>query len=164
MSTILDALRKLQRERAAQSPPRDLRGSVTNETPSSPARRRRSRSRWIASLALLLAVGCGLAEKIGVTPTGRPCSSKRTSRGGHPTQVTSMGVKAIAPGARVYSVVATAMEKSVPVSISPWASPPQLSRSAVSKPRQSVETRLKKEAMVDPGRKSAVSGVGCPQV
>lgn len=57
MSTILDALRKLQRERSAQAPPADLRGSVTSETPS-PARRRPRRSpRWIAALALILAVG-----------------------------------------------------------------------------------------------------------
>jgi len=40
VSTILDALRKLQRERTAVHPPRDLRGSVTDEIPAArPARR-----------------------------------------------------------------------------------------------------------------------------
>ncbi len=56
MSTILDALRKLQRERSAQSPSADLRGSVTNETPSPPARRRRGVSRWVVAGILLLAI------------------------------------------------------------------------------------------------------------
>lgn len=57
MSTILDALRKVQRERSAQAPPADLRGSVTSETPSPARRRPRRSSGWIAALALILAVG-----------------------------------------------------------------------------------------------------------
>lgn len=56
MSTILDALRKVQRERSAQAPPADLRGSVTSETPSPARRRRRRSSGWISALALILAV------------------------------------------------------------------------------------------------------------
>ena len=56
MSTILDALKKLQREKAAQSPSRDLRGSVASETPWPRARRGGGASRalvWVALLALL---------------------------------------------------------------------------------------------------------------
>ncbi len=59
MSTILDALRKLQRERAAQSPAKDLRGSVTHEAPRARGRRRGAGSRRIAALLALLAVGGG---------------------------------------------------------------------------------------------------------
>ncbi len=57
MSTILDALRKVQRERSAQAPPADLRGSVTSEAPSPARRRQRRSSGWIAALALILAAG-----------------------------------------------------------------------------------------------------------
>ncbi|MBM4337594.1 MAG: hypothetical protein FJ108_17035, partial [Deltaproteobacteria bacterium] len=57
MSTILDALRKVQRDRSAQTPPADLRGSVTSETPSPARRRPRRSSGWIAALALILAAG-----------------------------------------------------------------------------------------------------------
>lgn len=57
MSTILDALRKVQRDRSAQMPPADLRGSVTSETPSPARRRTRRSSGWIAALALILAAG-----------------------------------------------------------------------------------------------------------
>ena len=59
MSTILDALRKLQRERAAQSPEKDLRGSITHESASSRARGRGRGSRRIAALLALLSVGGG---------------------------------------------------------------------------------------------------------
>jgi cytoskeletal protein RodZ len=59
VSTILDALRKLQRERAAQSPAKDLRGSVTHESAPGRARRRGSGPRRIAALLALLAVGGG---------------------------------------------------------------------------------------------------------
>ncbi len=52
MSTILDALRKLQRERAAQSPGKDLRGSITTETPH----RGRGRGRQAGSAARLIAL------------------------------------------------------------------------------------------------------------
>jgi hypothetical protein len=60
VSTILDALRKLQRERTAQGPAKDLRGSITTETPL----HRRGRqggavSRWIAATLVLLGVAGG---------------------------------------------------------------------------------------------------------
>lgn len=62
MSTILDALRKLQRERSAQSPAHDLRGSVTTETPATRQRRRRVGSRWLSlSLLILILGGAGYA-------------------------------------------------------------------------------------------------------
>ena len=57
MSTILDALRKLQRERSAAHPSRDLRGSVTDEIPTSrPARRSNRRGLALAAVALLFAL------------------------------------------------------------------------------------------------------------
>jgi len=59
VSTILDALRKLQRERSAQSPTKDLRGSVTTETPFRRARPRGAGPRWLGVAVLLLAVGGG---------------------------------------------------------------------------------------------------------
>ena len=59
MSTILDALRKLQRERSAQSPTKDLRSSITAETPRSRARQRSSGARWVGTALVLLAVGAG---------------------------------------------------------------------------------------------------------
>ena len=59
VSTILDALRKVQRDRAAENPSRDLRGSITTETPSVVPEKRRGRSVWIALLLLLVAVGSG---------------------------------------------------------------------------------------------------------
>jgi hypothetical protein len=60
VSTILDALRKLQRERTAQGPAKDLRGSITTETPL----QRRGRqggavSRWIVATLVLLGVASG---------------------------------------------------------------------------------------------------------
>ena len=58
MSTILDALRKLQRERSAQAPDRDLRGSVTHETAYA-RRRRGSGARNLAFVLALLAIGGG---------------------------------------------------------------------------------------------------------
>jgi hypothetical protein len=60
VSTILDALRKLQRERTAAQPPRDLRGSVTDEIPGPRVTRRRGgRGVAIGLVALLLAGGAG---------------------------------------------------------------------------------------------------------
>jgi hypothetical protein len=60
VSTILDALRKLQRERTAESPSRDLRGSITTETPHT-ARRggRGGRSGWLVALFVLLLLAGG---------------------------------------------------------------------------------------------------------
>jgi len=58
VSTILDALRKLQRERSAQAPDRDLRGSVTHETAYA-RRRRGSGARNLAFVLALLAIGGG---------------------------------------------------------------------------------------------------------
>ncbi len=59
MSTILDALRKLQRERAAQSPAKDLRGSITHESAASRARKRGGSSRLVAGVLVLLVAGGG---------------------------------------------------------------------------------------------------------
>lgn len=59
MSTILDALRKLQRERAAQHPSRDLRGSVTDEIPAQRAQVRSGRRGLVAGLAVLLLAVAG---------------------------------------------------------------------------------------------------------
>ena len=59
MSTILEALKKLQREKAAQSPSRDLRGSVTNEPPWPRPRRRGGSGRALLLVALLALVGGG---------------------------------------------------------------------------------------------------------
>jgi hypothetical protein len=60
VSTILDALRKLQRERAAESPSRDLRGSVTTETPHTPRRRRRGGlAVWLVVVVVLLLLAGG---------------------------------------------------------------------------------------------------------
>ena len=59
MSTILDALRKLQRERAAQSPAKDLRGSITTETRFRRARPRGAASRFVGAALVFLAVGGG---------------------------------------------------------------------------------------------------------
>ncbi len=60
MSTILDALRKLQRERSAAHPSRDLRGSVTDEIPfPRPARRSSRRGLALAGIVLLLAAAGG---------------------------------------------------------------------------------------------------------
>jgi hypothetical protein len=57
VSTILDALRKLQRERAAQSPAPDLRGSITTETPRGyRGRHADAVSRRIAAALVLLGV------------------------------------------------------------------------------------------------------------
>src|SRR5258706_196210 len=61
MSTILDALRKLQRERTAAHPSRDLRGSITDEIPL-PRSPRRSSRRGVALagiVLLLAAAGAG---------------------------------------------------------------------------------------------------------
>jgi hypothetical protein len=60
LSTILDALKKLQREKAAQSPSRDLRGSVATETSWPRPRRRRGIGGalvWVALLALVAGGG-----------------------------------------------------------------------------------------------------------
>jgi hypothetical protein len=60
LSTILDALRKLQRERTAAQPPRDLRGSVTDEIPGPRVTRRKGgRGVALGLVALLLAGGAG---------------------------------------------------------------------------------------------------------
>jgi len=59
VSTILDALRKLQRERAAESPSRDLRGALTAETPRGRARRRGGSSLWIVLALLVVSVAGG---------------------------------------------------------------------------------------------------------
>jgi hypothetical protein len=60
VSTILDALRKLQRERAAANPARDLRGSVTGDTSRTRSGGKLPRSRWpLAFLVLLAALGGG---------------------------------------------------------------------------------------------------------
>ena len=71
MSTILDALRKLQRERTAANPSRDLRGSVTDEIPMpqprrSPPRRGLAIGALVACLAILVGVGATWLYKRGV--------------------------------------------------------------------------------------------------
>jgi hypothetical protein len=62
VSTILDALRKLQRERTAANPSRDLRGSVTDEMPlppphGSPPRRGLTLGALVVALVVLAGVG-----------------------------------------------------------------------------------------------------------
>jgi len=62
VSTILDALRKLQREKTAANPSRDLRGSVTDEIRSPPTRGsppRRGLAFGALLLALLVVAGVG---------------------------------------------------------------------------------------------------------
>jgi len=62
VSTILDALRKLQRERSAANPARDLRGSVTDEIPLPPPRGGRPRRGWATgalTIGLLAVAGLG---------------------------------------------------------------------------------------------------------
>ena len=63
MSTILEALRKLQREKQAVSPPRDLRGSVTDEFGA--ARGRRRGRGGVATFALVLVACLALAGGAG---------------------------------------------------------------------------------------------------
>ncbi|MCZ6568951.1 MAG: hypothetical protein O7B23_02195, partial [Deltaproteobacteria bacterium] len=60
MSTILDALRKLQRERERAKPPRDLQESVTQPlSQARPPRRLRSRFVGFGLFALLLLLAGG---------------------------------------------------------------------------------------------------------
>ena len=78
MSTILDALRKLQREKTAANPSRDLRGSVTDEIPFpqnrlTPPRRGRALGGLALSLAVLAAVGgFWLYKRGGVSRSNGP--------------------------------------------------------------------------------------------
>jgi hypothetical protein len=59
VSTILDALKKLQREKAAQNPGRDLHGSVANDSGFRRAPRRSGVGRALTSAALLALLAGG---------------------------------------------------------------------------------------------------------
>jgi hypothetical protein len=86
VSTILDALRKLQRERAAQHPSRDLRGSVTDEIPSPRAPARPARRALLVGVGVLaLAVaggGAWLARSVWLHRSASPASSDESLAAG----------------------------------------------------------------------------------
>ena len=73
MSTILDALRKLQREHAATAAAdRDLRDSVTSEIPGAVRTARRSTAVLIGTGALLLIAGGASWLLLGGGPSAEP--------------------------------------------------------------------------------------------
>ena len=60
MSTILDALRKLQRDRESQQVSRDLRQAVIGEIPQSESESRRGVLPWLLMVLLVAAGGTGV--------------------------------------------------------------------------------------------------------
>ena len=74
MSTILDALRKLQRDRESQQVSRDLREAVTGEIPQSESQPRRGLLPWLLMVLLVGAGGPGERKRCSCSIPHGGCS------------------------------------------------------------------------------------------